>query len=228
VIAITFALPAESSHLIRLLRDRKRGKRNDVFTICGTIEQRSVEILHTGVGEKTCRQRMAGFLQDREFECLISAGFAGALTDELGIGDILHASNFSTLSPREDSDQSIHTGNLYTGQSMIDSREERAELAQRTGAIAIDMETKFIARACAEHALPMLALRVISDSPSQRLPAPPDVLFNLTKQRTELGRLGAYFLGHPGRVVSLLRFSRQIARARKALASAIVNVLPQT
>ena len=41
-----------------------------------------IEILHTGVGEKVCRERIEKFLKDQQFDLLISAGFAGALNDQ--------------------------------------------------------------------------------------------------------------------------------------------------
>ena len=96
MIAVTFALPAESSGFLHRLHNRTRSHRNGVVTIRGKIDNRAIEIFHTGVGEKVCRQRMARFLQDRQLDCLISAGFAGALNDQLDVGDLLLAQNFST------------------------------------------------------------------------------------------------------------------------------------
>lgn len=225
MIAITFALPAESSGLVKLIRDKTRADHNGVVTIRGKIANHSVEIFHTGVGEKRCRERMANFLQDRQFDCLISAGFAGALTNELKAGDVLLARNFSTLRLRDTPDRRVHVADLYTAATMIDSREERETLAQNTGAVAVDMETKFIARACAEHALPMLSLRVISDTPREPLPAPPTILFDIVRQRTNSARLAAFFLIHPARVPRLLQFAHKIARARKILADTIVTAI---
>src|SRR5207249_12095103 len=85
MIAVTFALPAESSDFLRHLRNQSRTDRSGIRTIRGTIEDRAVEVLHTGVGEKVCRQRVAEFLQDQQFDLLISTGFAGALSDELKV-----------------------------------------------------------------------------------------------------------------------------------------------
>src|SRR6478672_12514290 len=97
MIAVTFALPAESSEFLRRLRDRTGAERNGVRIVRGTIDDRAVEVLHTGVGEKVCRQRVTKFLQDQQFDLLISAGFAGALNNELQINDLLVAKNFSTV-----------------------------------------------------------------------------------------------------------------------------------
>jgi len=228
MIAVTFSLPAESSGFLNRLHNRTRSDRNGAATIRGKIDNRAIEIFHTGVGEKVCRQRMARFLQDRQLDCLISAGFAGALNNQLNVGDLLLAQNFSTVELSKTRsllvNLPIHVANLLTVPSMIDSNEERNKIARATGAAAVDMETEFIARACAEHGVPLLSLRVISDTPRQRFPAPAHVLFNIERQRTSVVRLVLYLLRHPTRLPGLIRFMSQITRARESLTKALVAV----
>jgi adenosylhomocysteine nucleosidase len=229
VIAITFALPAESSRFVARLAEKKRATCGDTEIIYGKIDSRSIAVFHTGVGEKISRRRMAQLLQDRQFDLLISAGFAGALTDEFDVGDLLLAKNFSTtelgLTPAVASQLNLYRGDLLTVPRVIDSPQERKQLADATGAAAIDMETEFIARSCAEHALRMLSLRAISDTPARPLPAPPDVLFDVEKQKTNLGRLTRHLIAHPPATLRLTRFARQIQKARKILANAIIELL---
>ena len=94
MIAVTFALPAESSEFLRRLGNKSRTNRNCITTIRGKVGDREVEVLHTGMGEKVCRQRLGKFLEDQQFDFLISTGFAGALNDEMQVGDLLLAKNF--------------------------------------------------------------------------------------------------------------------------------------
>jgi adenosylhomocysteine nucleosidase len=229
MIAVTFALPAESSGFLRRLRDKSHTERDGVRTIHGKIEDRAIEVLHTGVGEKVCRQRLGKFLQDQQFDCLISAGFAGALDNDLKIGDLLLAENFSTVHLSEAraslSDLHIHIANLLTVPALINSPEERNKLAFTTGAVAADMETEFIARACAACGIPLLSLRVISDTPQHRLPAPANVLFDIERQQTRMLKLATHLLAHPSRVPRLVHFASRIAHARKILADALVAVV---
>ncbi len=229
MIAVTFALPAESREFWRSLSSKSRCDRNGVPTIRGKIDDRTVEVLHTGVGEKVCRQRVGKFLQDQKFHCLISAGFAGALNDDLQIGELLLAENFSTLNLSKMraslSGLPVHTANLLTVPGLFDSREERNKLALTSGAVAVDMETRFIARTCAACGIPLLSLRVISDTPRDLFPAPAHVLFDIEQQRAQMLRLATYLLAHPNRVPRLVQFARRIARARKILASALVAVV---
>ena len=118
MIAVTFALPAESSAFLRRLGNKSQSHRQGIRTIRGKIDDCAIELLHTGVGEKTCRQRMKSFLQDRQFDCLISTGFAGALNDKLHVNDLLFAENFSTVQLNEMrsglGSSLIHRANLLT------------------------------------------------------------------------------------------------------------------
>ncbi len=60
MLAVTFALPNESSDF----RQRLQKQRSEVA------------ILHTGVGQKVCQERIGPFLDAQPFELLISSGFA--------------------------------------------------------------------------------------------------------------------------------------------------------
>jgi nucleoside phosphorylase len=229
MIAVTFALPAESSGFLRRLNNKSRSARNGIQTVRGKIDDREVAVLHTGVGEKVCRYRLPKFLEDQQFDCLISAGFAGALTDELQVGDLLLAKNFSVIELNDKHPDflrlRIQVADLLTVPGLIDSSEERNETARISGAAAVDMETEFIARACAAHGIPLLSLRVITDTPLESFPAPPDVLFDIEQQRTHMAALIMFFLAHPKRIPRLIAFARRIARARKTLADALVEVI---
>jgi hypothetical protein len=109
--------------------------------------------------------------------------------------------------------------------ALIDSSEERERIARESGASAIDMETEFIARACAAHGIPLLALRVITDTPTQPFPAPPSVLFDIQRQRTPIAVLTRFFLAHPRCMPGLVQFARRISRARKTLSNALVRIV---
>ena len=112
-----------------------------------------------------------------------------------------------------------------TADRVIDSAAERARLAQEHGAAAIDMETEWIAQACAAREIPMLSLRAISDTIAAPFPAPPEVLFDLERQRTNPWRLTGHLLTHPSAIVGLARFARQVALARTRLATALDELI---
>ncbi len=230
MIAITFALPAESSDFVQLLENRSGVSREGIETVRGHLHGKSLVVIHTGVGEKVSRERMETILRRERFEYIISSGFAGALEKDLQVGHLLVAENFTSpgllSSPNLVlADHKTFLGKLQTVPQMIETIEERESLNKKTGAAAVDMETEILAEVCAAHELPMLSLRAISDTASEPFPAPAHVLFDVAKQKTDFVRLGSYLLSHPGAFARLNAFRQRIAVARKALAVALDSIL---
>src|SRR5437867_12426121 len=95
MIAITFALPAESSRLVGRLRAASRASSHDEKIIRGKIDKQSVAVFHTGVGPKSCASKIDNLFRNERPEFLLSAGFAGSARDDLQVGDIILAENFS-------------------------------------------------------------------------------------------------------------------------------------
>lgn len=226
MIAVTFALPNESRDFRRLLRD----------------SQVRIALLHTGVGQKVCRERIEPFLDRQRYDFLISSGFAGGVDPSLGVGDLLLAENFSDpnllgraqallTSVGRDSVEPgatsfpIRAARLATVERIVESAAERAALAQKETAVAVDMETRWIAQACARRNIPLLSLRVISDTGAAPFPAPPGVLFDLVRQETDYLKLTGYLARNPSSVVRLIRFGRQIRAASENLAHALEILL---
>jgi len=248
MIGITFALPSESSELVRRLQARQRhdnllsgkidppsprlrraGNHEGVGTR-EAVRSRDVTILHTGVGAKNCNEQLEILLHKTRPQLVTSSGFAGAVTDQLQVGDLILAENFSdsqllATAARILRDREPRTVKLFTSTSIIDSAAERNEIARASGALAVDMETGAIANVCQAHGVPLISLRIISDTPSQPFPAPLSVLFDLERQRTNYGRLLSYIFRHPAAGWRLCRFAGQIARIRTNLTEAIVALV---
>jgi adenosylhomocysteine nucleosidase len=229
MIAVTFALSAESADFVRLLENPRLNSREGVENIRGDLHGKLVAVIHTGVGKMVCRQRMEVMFRREKFEWLISAGFAGALEPELRVGHLLVAENYSSpkllAALQVDTAEGVFLGKLATVPRMIESTSQREVLNKRTGAAAVDMETETIAEICHAHDVPMLSLRAISDNSAEPFPAPAHVLFDLAKQKTDFVRLGSYLLTHPSALARLNAFRQRISIARKALTDALDKIL---
>jgi adenosylhomocysteine nucleosidase len=229
VIAVTFALAAESRDFRKLLTKTKREVHGDLQITTGLLGGRSVAILHTGVGEKIARARIASLLSRTELEHLISAGFAGALDPNLRVGDVVIGENYSSADIMERAKRLLssraHIGALATCNAVVETAAQRERLKHDANAIAADMETEFIHAPCVQRGIAMLSLRVISDTTDQPFPCPPDVLFDIDQQKTNPRVLANYLVRHPRAIPRLLRFARQIATARKNLATALEQYL---
>src|ERR1700682_996581 len=230
MIAITFALPAESSDFVRRLEKPGLISREGVEAIRGRLHDKSLAVIHTGVGKKVCHERLGVLLRRERFQYLISAGFAGALQKDLRVCHLLVAENFSSPQLLSSPDLNLayegtFLGKLLTVPRMIESIHERESLNRKTGSAAVDMETETIAELCAAHDLPMLSLRAISDTASEPFPAPAHVLFDVTKQKTDFIRLASYLLTHPGAFSRLNSFRKRVVVVRRALADALDKIL---
>src|SRR5438094_9334225 len=224
MIVVTFALPTESSAFIRFLKNVRR----DGAAVRGNLEHRTSDIcvVHTGVGAAKCEERLGNFLRAETPELLIASGFCGGTTDELHPGDLVIADNASDLSRKAYAIlPGAVVGKIHSADRIVDPAVDRYEIGREHGAIAIDMETKTITRLCAESTIPLLALRVISDSPAAPFPMPPSVLFDIEKQHTNFFALFAYIMPYPVSAVHLAQFSKQITHAKTKLADALCAVL---
>ena len=226
MIAITFALPAESAGVVDVLRDR----RNDCAIVYGKLIAREVAIFHTGVGQAAAEPAIERFLDAVRPTILVSAGFAGGIDDQLVPGDRIVAENYSDpalvrlVSDRFDSTR-IRLGRLFTAASVIDSPAERTQIARENGAFAVDMETSFIARACQQRGVRMLSLRAITDTLKKPFPIPPAVLFDISRQKTKPAALLWHLTTRPASIPRLIRFARQVEIARNELAADIYSLV---
>ena len=226
MIVITFALPAESSAITNRLRQKNHAFCSDEKVIQGKIDNRSVVIFHTGVGDKSCARKIDNLLRSERPEFLISSGFAGSAREDLQVDDLILAENFSDPELLSTAQQALARRSpraikLFSSASIIDSVAERNEIARAHGADAVDMETETVAQACAARGIRMLSLRVISDSAREPFPVPPRILFDIERQRTNFAKLIPFLLRHPGTAWHLLRFARRMARVREVLTNAI-------
>src|SRR2546430_254119 len=83
------ALPSESSDLVSRLQARQCHDN----LLSGTIDSRDVTIVHTGVGAKDCNERLEALLHKTRPRLVISSGFAGAVSEQLRVGDLIFGEN---------------------------------------------------------------------------------------------------------------------------------------
>ena len=82
----------------------------------------------------------------------------------------------------------VHVGQLLTIDRLVRQPEERAELAERYGADAVDMETYAVAEMCRRLAVRFLSVRIISDAADDKIPLEIECLLD---QKTTVARWGA-------------------------------------
>lgn len=221
--AIAFALPQESRELVAALREPRWSGSLPVVT--GRLGAETVVVLHTGMGAASAREALALFWQRHGadgIETVIGAGFAGGLDPSLAVGAlVLWGEPQWLVCARATLGTRARVGAISSAPEPLETPQAKAQWAQRTGAVAVDMETATVADFFKEKGVPFLALRAISDTAGETLPVPLKAWFDLRTQRPRPARLIGFLLRHPGRIAPFARFVGNVGQARRALTRAL-------
>lgn len=237
--AFIFALGIESGGLVDLLKDSERSRHGHGTEYAGQLKGREVVIVEGGVGQAAAARAATEAIKFYEPKRIISAGFAGGLTDELRRGHLLivdevidergkHLATGIALDPESLAGmKGMHCGHLLTVDRLLRDPAERRELATRCGALACDMETMAVAATCSEHHVPFMAVRIISDGVDDVLP--PEIE-NLIAQKSLAGKLGAAagaVMQRWGAVKDLWQMREDALKASDRLAKFLASMLDQ-
>ena len=231
-VLVCFAVPDES-RLFRAMLAKRRvvhgAGRHPLPTVYGELAGCPLTVVHTGVGDSPmARAYVARALTEAVPPAcaVVSAGYAGALHADLAVGDVILGANHSSAALVSRAcgrleDLSVRAVDLVTVPEAVEDAAGKKALHGTSGASAVDMETAWIAAACAAAGLPLLSLRVISDAADQDFPVPGRVLYDAVRQRPRYLALPAWLALHPGRIVPFVRFVRGLGPARARLTRAL-------
>lgn len=221
MIAITFAVPEESSRFRRLLTDTRKVRVGALRLLEGRFGSQAVTVAHIGMGLEAAERNTSLLIESRKPERLIAAGFGGALLPELRIGDLV-------VDPRTWPAPDLpecREGAIVSRPVPLETPAEKTQLARETGALAVDMETDAIAAVCAKAGVPLLGVRAISDGAGDALPVPLPAWYDMKAQRPRPAVLVGYLLTHPGAILPFVRFLRSLPAAQRALAEFLAAFL---
>src|SRR3954471_14153298 len=125
-------------------RELRIRERDDVLVVCGGIgaaaARTAAEALH-----KHAKGEIAGF---------VSAGYAGALTPELKVGDVVQPNLVVTPEGTEHAAQGAAADGILVSSISVASTAAKQELAIQHSAKAVDMEAHAVADYARNHQLP--------------------------------------------------------------------------
>jgi adenosylhomocysteine nucleosidase len=233
VAGIVFALPIEADAFERRIAGRREWRGPGPAFHEGTIAGGRVAWCVSGVGGPAAARATNLLIDGHRPRAIVSAGFAGGLDAALARGAVVRPTAVVTEAaggriPLAALDDPQGGPLLVSVAEVAGTVARKRDLAARTGAGVVDMETQAVATAAAAAGLPCHCVRVISDDAAQALP--PEAMA-LARPQSTARRFGAV-LGALGRrpavAVDLWRLyehavvdGRTLAAALEALCAAL-------
>ncbi len=237
-VIVTFAVETEFAPWKKALNFRATVRDGLAIHSCA-IGAADVDFVVTGMGARNAT-RCVEILLRESYDLVIAAGFAGALRSDLSVGDIVVANVVRRQSPEAPASQldqqlggpkaiasdaglvSLASANgariietILSVDQIAGTAEEKARLAPFAN--AADMESFSILSAARAHRIPAAAIRAISDSFEQDLPAGVDTLLD-DAGRVSVPGVVRYVSAHPLAVPAVIRLGRRSKSAAETLA----------
>lgn len=235
-IGIVAAMPIETGDLVDRLKKVRKYKSQGLTVLEGEHNGRLVALVHSGMGVARARKAAEHLIFGHRPYWIVHPGFCGGLDPALKSFDVVLPSEI--VRPESEPivvpirpellPSGIVTGRLLTMDHILRKSEEKREWHEKTGAIAVDMESYAVAELCRSLNLRWVGLRVVSDTAGEELP--PEIL-------TITGPTGAFRLGatigalwqRPGAVKDLLKLRESAILAAEKVAhytGHLIDALP--
>ena len=213
----------------------------------GKLRGKPCVLVQTGIGKERAEKATSFVLERYPVTALISLGFAGALTPDLTIGDVVvcstvhRASGFEKDEARAeayaadanllalassgpgDRRTRFFLGTSVTVPRLVSSSQRKQELSREFDAQIVDMESYWIAGVALTRRVPFIAIRSVSDTLKDDLRAVDHILDSEGSVRWK--RVVPYFLLHPHHLASVSAAFRNMQRARSSLTDFISDLV---
>lgn len=160
-------------------------------------------------------------------DIVISAGFAGGLTPDTRVGDLVIGQNYTDpgLLLKLAGLPGWRMGDLHTADAIVEVSAEKLDLGASTGAVVADLETAHLAEVCLRRGIPLVSIRCISDAAMDDMPVPADVLMNPLTGRPEPLALFRHLVSKPSSVPAFNALLRNAKTAQATLAKGLDQVV---
>jgi 5'-methylthioadenosine/S-adenosylhomocysteine nucleosidase len=212
MILIAAALSEELSVALSFFPKREKAQFPGISLYRSQWHDHIVLFLKTGVGPSRAAAKLEKLLQSLGPDKVLCIGYAGALSSELRVGELIVVRKALLINPAtvaassladveligewesaasdeltslaRKSGIAVHGGTILTSPFIIGDPSQKSMLNRRFGATVVDMETAAIARICSSHGIPFSCVRAVSDGAADTFLAP----FSYDPQGTPLGR----------------------------------------
>jgi adenosylhomocysteine nucleosidase len=242
---ILFPLGREARPFLQEFRPQQRFPGAPCRARFSGPEWLTVLVLETGVGLDRTRQALEWALSKPVFgnlpyepKVVLSAGFAGALDDQLQIGDLILATEVIDTDghtwpvpwpeslPEGNWQPPLRRSRLLTASQFISEPGEKRRLGQLHQALTVDMESATVASICSQKQVPFGCLRAISDAVDA--PVSREVMTLLEGANISWLHLGILLARSPSKAGELWRLAKATRIAARQLAKGMGELLTLT
>ena len=191
-------------------RELRIRERDGVLVTCGGIGAAAARAAAEAV-HKHAKGELSGY---------ISAGYAGALTPDLKVGDVLQPGQVVTPEGAQQTAQGANpSGGILVSSAGVAGTEAKHELAIRHSAKAVDMEAHAVADFANAHNIPCVVFKVISDEHDSDLP--PVEQFVDAHGHFKSSSFAAHIMVRPWHWRKVIRLGLDTSVASRALCEAL-------
>jgi adenosylhomocysteine nucleosidase len=244
-IGIIAAMSLERDACLGLVAEPERSLLGKTRLYRFQLLDRECWLVTSGMGFKRAAQATRALLSVTSPQLLVSLGVAGAVNADLEIGDVV-ASRNSFLLEKGVPDQIqplalLSDAAWQASAKTLEARRARLVLGtvlttrgsqyvqRQPGEMTnpvLEMETAGIAQVAAQHGIPLLSLRAISDGPGAPIPFNLEIMMD-EEFNMRVGRMFTTILNHPRMLPKLLRMGRNARMAAENAAIALIAALGQ-
>ena len=241
-IAIFCAMREEFKPLARQLVIKQVHREHGSSVWRARMGSEEIYLVRMGPGKKNAQKTAQAFFEKYQPTRVLVYGFAGALSPDLSIGDLLFVDRvrfsgksaeyicdgdlFEKFKKASYHQKPIFQGTLLTASKAIQHATEKKKLFEEGKALAVDMESAYIAQYAYAKRIPFNVIRAITDCAHEDL----DFDFNRFMKKTGTLRYASLFLyclGHPSKFKSLFQLARAGRLAAKNLTNFVYQILYQ-
>lgn len=202
---------------IRLLKQdinvSEEGSSGELTYVIGELTGKQVIVAETGVGIRRARAGASFVIQKFKPSLIILAGFCGALSSDLNVGDIILGESVTSLKKNETralyhnflfSDIDCIKAQILTESRFINEPQEKKRLLEESNALVVDMETWGVLEAARQSKTPVASVRAVSDDSNERLPDM--AALYASNGKFDFNKADQYFKAHPDLMTPYLKF----------------------
>lgn len=236
-IAIVVALPLEARPLCERLGGAVRLRAADRRVTVGQLGRRSLAVIEAGVGRAAAEQATHIVIDGhRPRQAIIAAGLCGGLDSAVPRSTIIVPETLSRigspdirsippLQSRPSGRQAATGGLLVTGDAVVATPAAKQALHAATGAVAVDMESWWIAAVAARAGIPCHVIRAVSDTATESIAPDIATLAAIASPARQAGAAIRLAWRRPSAIGELAELREHAHHAADALADYLSEIM---